>query len=72
MRLPVLAPAEALNQVDIGLIGIPFDCATTNRPGAASGRAAYARPPRARGRAQRGTGVAPYDLVACDDLGDVR
>src|SRR4051794_41420680 len=36
MRLPHLDPAEA-GRIDIGLLGIPFDGATTNRPGARHG-----------------------------------
>ena len=37
MRLPVIDPSEAPGRIEIGLIGIPFDGATTNRPGARLG-----------------------------------
>lgn len=70
MRLPVRAP-EAADGVEIGLVGIPFDGATTNRPGARLG-------PRFVREASTGTrminhasGIAPYALAACADLGDV-
>ena len=33
MRLPYVAPDDArLNDVDVGLIGVPWDSGTTNRP----------------------------------------
>ncbi|NEU11013.1 agmatinase [Methylobacterium sp. BTF04] len=71
MRLPIVDPAEAAGRIDIGLIGIPFDGATTNRPGARLG-------PRGVRDASTGTrainpvtGIEPYDLAACADLGDV-
>lgn len=32
MRLPYIEPQEA-DEVDIGLIGVPWDGVTTNRPG---------------------------------------
>ena len=70
MRLPCRDP-NAAEGVEIGLVGIPFDGATTNRPGARLG-------PRGVREASTGTrainhasGVAPYALAACADLGDV-
>ncbi|MGU3359746.1 agmatinase [Methylobacterium sp. M6A4_1b] len=71
MRLPHVDPEAAPGRIDIGLVGIPFDGATTNRPGARLG-------PRGVREASTGTrarnavtGIAPYDLAACADLGDV-
>ncbi|GJD46354.1 Guanidinopropionase [Methylobacterium cerastii] len=70
MRLPCRDPGAA-EGVEIGLVGIPFDGATTNRPGARLG-------PRGVREASTGTrainhasGIAPYALAACADLGDV-
>ena len=70
MRLPCRDP-NAAEGVEIGLVGIPFDGATTNRPGARLG-------PRGVREASTGTrainhasGIAPYALAACADLGDV-
>ena len=41
MRLPHMAVEEA-DEVQIGLIGVPWDGGTTNRPGRATGRASCA------------------------------
>lgn len=71
MRLPVMEPREATGRIDIGLVGIPFDGATTNRPGARLGPRGV-REASTGTRARNGaTGIAPYDLAACADLGDV-
>jgi guanidinopropionase len=59
MRLPLLRDPAA---VEIGLIGVPWDGGTTNRPGARHG-------PRQM-RVHHVTGIAPYRLARCGDLGD--
>ncbi len=71
MRLPVLDPAEAPGRVDIGLVGIPFDGATTNRPGARLGPRRVREASTGTRALNAATGIAPYDLAACADLGDV-
>ena len=71
MRLPVLDPAEAPGRVDIGLVGIPFDGATTNRPGARLGPRGVREASTGTRALNAATGIAPYDLAACADLGDV-
>jgi guanidinopropionase len=71
MRLPVLDPAEAAGQVEIGLIGIPFDGATTGRPGARLGPRAVREASTGTRALNHATGVAPYALAPCADLGDV-
>ncbi len=71
MRLPVLASEAAPGAVDIGLIGIPFDGATTNRPGARLGPRGVREASTGTRAVNHATGVAPYDLAACADLGDV-
>lgn len=71
MRLPVVAPADAVGRVDIGLIGIPFDGATTNRPGARLGPRGVREASTGTRARNAATGVAPYELAACADLGDV-
>ncbi|MBB2961728.1 agmatinase [Methylobacterium sp. R2-1] len=79
MRLPVLDPAEAAGEgagkgtgrVEIGLIGIPFDGTTTNRPGARLGPRAVREASTGTRALNPATGVAPYALAACADLGDV-
>lgn len=72
MRLPHVPPDHGrFEQVQIGLIGAPWDGGTTNRPGPRHG------PRQLRDfstmiRAQNGvTWVAPFDLARCADLGDV-
>jgi guanidinopropionase len=69
MRAPL---AAALDNVDIGLIGVPTDIAVTNRPGARHGP----REIRNSSSLMRGynmaLGVNPYELCRVADLGDVR
>jgi len=71
MRLPVLDPAQAAGVVEIGLIGIPFDGATTNRPGARLGPRAVREASTGTRGVNHATLVAPYALAPCADLGDV-
>jgi guanidinopropionase len=71
MRLPYLAPAEAPGQIDIALLGIPFDGATTNRPGTRLGPRQVREASSLMRLVNYGTLVAPYDLCACADVGDV-
>ncbi|WP_232628779.1 agmatinase [Methylobacterium sp. Leaf118] len=71
MRLPVLAPEDAPGAVEIGLIGIPFDGTTTNRPGARLGPRAVREASTGTRAINHATGIAPYALAACADLGDV-
>lgn len=72
MRLPYVAPDHPrLPEVEIGIVGLPFDGAVSNRPGARHGPRAL-RDASTMLRAQNGaTGVRPFDAVACADLGDV-
>lgn len=72
MRLPVLTPDhERFNEVDLGIVGIPWDGGTTNRPGARHGPRQlrdFSTMIRAMNPV---TGVSPFDLINCADLGDV-
>jgi guanidinopropionase len=72
MRLPHVAMSdERINQVDIGLIGVPWDSGTTNRSGPRHGPRQL-RDMSTMIRAQNGaTGVRPFETVNCADLGDV-
>ncbi len=72
MRLPHIAmDDDRLPQVDIGLIGVPWDSGTTNRPGPRHGPRQL-RDMSTMIRAQHGvTGTRPFELVNCADLGDV-
>ncbi|HKK86245.1 MAG TPA: agmatinase [Roseovarius sp.] len=72
MRLPhVPLEHERLGEVDIGLIGVPWDSGTTNRPGPRHGPRQL-RDASTMIRAQHATsGMRPFEAVNCADLGDV-
>ena len=70
MRLTVRAPDSA-DGVEIGLVGIPFDGATTNRPGARLGPRGVREASTGTRMVNHASGIAPYALAACADLGDV-
>lgn len=72
MRLPhVPMTHPRISEVDIGLIGLPFDGGVSNRPGPRHGPRAL-RDASTMIRAQNGsTGVRPFELARCADLGDV-
>jgi len=69
MRLPHLAPDEA-EEVDIGLIGVPWDGGTTNRAGARHGPRQMRDSSTLMRNVHHVTGVRPYELANCADLGD--
>ncbi|MEJ5218742.1 agmatinase [Cognatishimia sp. D5M38] len=72
MRLPYVALDDArISDVDVGIIGVPWDSGTTNRPGPRHGPRQL-RDASTMIRAQNGaTGVRPFEAVNCADLGDV-
>ena len=72
MRLPhVPLDDPRIRQVQIGLIGAPWDGGTTNRPGPRHGPRQL-RDFSTMVRAENGaTQVRPFELVNCADLGDV-
>ncbi len=72
MRLPhVPLEHERLKDVDIGLIGVPWDSGTTNRPGPRHGPRQL-RDASTMIRAQhQASGIRPFETVNCADLGDV-
>ena len=67
MRLPTARPEE----VDIALIGIPFDGGTTNRTGARHGPREIRNQSSLVRRVHHVTGVSPFDLARVADCGDV-
>ena len=69
MRLPHVAPADAAN-VDIGLIGVPWDGGTTNRAGARHGPRQIRDLSTMARNAHHATGIEPFELCNCADLGD--
>ena len=72
MRLPLVDfDHPRFGDVDIGLIGAPWDGGTTNRPGPRHGPRQL-RDMSTMIRAQNGaTGVRPFEAANCADLGDV-
>jgi guanidinopropionase len=66
MRLPVL---EDPSQVDVALVGVPFDGGTTNRAGARHGPREM-RNQSSLVRRINANGVSPYDVLRVADLGD--
>ncbi|MCW2238849.1 agmatinase [Azospirillum canadense] len=66
MRLPVATPEE----VDIALVGVPFDGGTTNRPGTRHGPREVRNQSSIVRRVHHATGVSPFDLVRVGDCGD--
>ncbi|MFL2794121.1 MAG: agmatinase [Paracoccaceae bacterium] len=72
MRLPhVSLGATKIKDVDIGIIGVPWDSGTTNRPGPRHGPRQL-RDASTMIRAQHPvSGIRPYEKFNCADLGDV-
>ena len=72
MRLPHVDPDNPrFGDVDVGIIGVPWDSGTTNRAGARHGPRQL-RDMSTMIRAQNGaTGVRPFEVLNCADLGDV-
>lgn len=71
MRLPYLGLADAaINAIDIGLIGVPWDGGTTNRPGARHGPRQVRDLSTMVRNVNRASGINPFDLCNCADLGD--
>ncbi len=72
MRLPFLTlDAPEIADVDLGIVGVPWDAGTTNRPGPRHGPRQlrdYSTMIRAMNPA---TGASPFTEANCADLGDV-
>ena len=67
MRLPLFRDP---GQVEVGLIGVPWDGGTTNRPGARHGPREIRSASTLMRRVHPVTGLEPYKLARCGDLGD--
>ncbi|WP_127114701.1 agmatinase [Shimia sediminis] len=72
MRLPHLGfDHPRVQDVQVGIVGVPWDSGTTNRPGPRHGPRQL-RDASTMIRAENGaTGVRPFELVNCADMGDV-
>ena len=67
MRAPLVRDPS---QVDIGLIGVPFDAAVTNRPGARHGPREIRNMSSMMRTTHHVTKINPYELCRIGDLGD--
>jgi guanidinopropionase len=67
MRTPF---SEALADVDIALVGVPFDGGTTNRPGARHGPREVRNQSSLMRKHNQANGIAPFDLCRVCDVGD--
>ncbi|WP_454684595.1 agmatinase [Ancylobacter moscoviensis] len=67
MRLPVAEPSE----VDIAILGLPFDLGTTNRAGTRHGPRELRNQSSLMRRVHHVTGLSPYDRARIADCGDV-
>ncbi|HEU0221179.1 MAG TPA: agmatinase [Paracoccaceae bacterium] len=72
MRLPLVPPGHPRQgEVEIGLIGVPWDGGTTNRPGARHGPRQLRDLSTMIRRIHPVSGIDPFRLANCADLGDV-
>lgn len=69
MRLPLVTLQDS-DDVDIGLIGVPWDGGTTNRAGARHGPRQMRDLSTLTRNVHHATGIRPYELANCADLGD--
>ncbi len=68
MRLPATSSAV---DVDVGVVGVPFDLGTSNRPGARFGPRGIRDESVLLRPYNMATRAAPFDSLRIDDLGDV-
>ena len=68
MRAPI---ADSLSNIDIGLVGIPYDGALTNRPGARHGPREVRNQSSLMRSINHATRINPYALCSIADVGDV-
>lgn len=69
MRLPHV-PLDKADGIDIGLVGIPWDAGTTNRPGPRHGPRQVRDNSAMVRRMHQVFRISPYDIANCADLGD--
>lgn len=71
MRLPLLDFEQPqFQQLDIALVGVPWDGGTTNRPGARHGPRQVRDASTMVRNVNRASGINPFALCHCADLGD--
>ncbi len=70
MRLPHVDLETAAADVDIGIVGVPWDGGTTNRPGARHGPRQMRDLSTMVRNVHHVSGTMPFELCNCADLGD--
>lgn len=71
MRLPYLSLDDPrLGEVEVGLVGVPWDGGTTNRAGARHGPRQIRDLSTLARNVNRASGINPFELCNCADLGD--
>lgn len=70
MRLPHVDIETAAKEVDIGIIGVPWDGGTTNRAGARHGPRQMRDLSTLMRNVHHVTGIKPFHSASCADLGD--
>lgn len=70
MRLPMWS-MDRLSELDIALLGIPWDAGTTNRAGARHGPREVRNQSSLMRRVHHVSHIAPYDLARVADVGDI-
>ena len=71
MKLPLVEPGDPrLDAVEIGIIGVPFDGGTSNRPGPRHGPRSLRDASGMIRMLNQATGVRPFHTKRCADLGD--
>lgn len=72
MRLPLVPEGHARSdEVEIGIVGLPWDGGTSNRPGARHGPRSLRDASTMIRAAHPVSGVRPFERRRCADLGDV-
>ena len=72
MRLPHLTmDSKEISRLDMGLVGVPWDAGTTNRPGPRHGPRQLRDLSTMIRALNPVTEINPFELVNCADLGDV-
>jgi guanidinopropionase len=69
MRLPYLG-IEKSDDVEVGIVGVPWDGGTSNRPGARMGPRELRLTSSMMRQVNHDSGMAPFLLANCADLGD--
>ncbi|MCB1883950.1 MAG: agmatinase [Geminicoccaceae bacterium] len=71
MKLPLVEPGDpCLAEVEIGIVGVPFDGGTSNRPGARHGPRALREASGMIRMVNQASGIRPFHEARCADLGD--